>query len=133
SCWTFAASDNFQRGMLFEPEVDLWLRARRDELSRNHKLVPLWPQQKRFAVCLTHDVDLISSQLTLGQGLRDARAGLAPGIPGPGQRVLRAVRPSVRFARSVRSGIVRAPSLHDTLEPVVALAAERGATSSYFF
>ncbi len=132
-CWSFAASENFQRGTLFEPEVDLWLRERRNELSRSHRLVPLWPHGRRFAVCLTHDVDLMSLQLTPGQALRYARAGLAPGIPGVGQGLLRVIRPPVRLARSVRSGIVRAPSLRDTLERPVALEAERGAAASYFF
>ena len=132
-CWDFAFSENFQAGRLHEPEVDLWMAERRTELRRTTTLVPLWPEERRFAVCLTHDVDLVSGQSTPRQVARYARAGLSPGVPEAGERLMRLARPSVRVARSMRSGIVRVPSMLDTLERSVALEAARGVVASYFF
>src|SRR6266571_1860178 len=79
-CWSVSESDNFQRGALREPEIDLWLRQQREELGRTHSLEPLWPQGRRFGVCVTHDVDLVSRQSTPRQVFRAARAGFASGV-----------------------------------------------------
>lgn len=131
--WPFAASDNFRRGALYEPEIDLWLDQRRAELESQMSLEPRWPRGHRFAVCLTHDVDLVSLSSTPAQALRYARAGLAPGIISPAESMLRFTRPPLRFVRAVRGGIARAPSLRDTLERSLDLERARGATASYFF
>src|SRR5205823_4154390 len=76
-CWEFGFSDNFRRGALWEPEVDVWIAAERRLLAHKVTLEPLWPDGHRFAVCLTHDVDLISSASTPAQALRAARTGFA--------------------------------------------------------
>jgi hypothetical protein len=49
----------FWSGRVLEPVVNQWLK---DKLAgREENLpVPLWPDGKRFAVCLTHDVDDVS-------------------------------------------------------------------------
>jgi hypothetical protein len=49
----------FWSGRLLEPVVNQWLA---EKISRDSASppVPLWPEGKRFAVCLTHDVDFVS-------------------------------------------------------------------------
>jgi hypothetical protein len=127
-CWDYEFSENFRAGRLRIPELDRWLADRRAELSTTVALEPLWPRQHPFAVCLTHDVDLVSASSTPRQIVRYARAGLA----GNGAGVLRAVRPAVRVARSLW-GVSRAPSTAATLERSIELEAQRGATASYLF
>jgi hypothetical protein len=122
-CWDYELSENART--LWVPEIDLWLVEQRKELE---DLEPLWPDGHDFAVCLTHDVDVVSRRATPAQVLRSARAGVASG-----GGVRRLARPPVRVARAIRNGVVRAPSLRDTLERSVALEAERGAVASYLF
>ncbi|MGH2995405.1 MAG: hypothetical protein ACRDM9_03720 [Gaiellaceae bacterium] len=131
--WEFGFSENFHAGCLWVPEVDRWVAERRAELAPATALEPLWPGGRRFAVCLTHDVDLVSLRSTPRQIVRYARAGLARDGTTPGRQLLRLARPPVRIARSLRSGIARVPSTRETLERSVALEAERGAVASYLF
>jgi hypothetical protein len=125
--WPAPASN----GPVRKPEIDVWLERVRRDLGA--KLEPRWPQGKRFVVCLTHDVDLLSERVTPAQALRHARAGLAPGVARRGDSVLRLARPAVRLARTARSGISLAPSLRETLERSLELEHAHGATASYFF
>ena len=125
--WDFDLSESFRAGRLREPEVDRWVAERRDELAPTTPLEPLWPEGHRFAVCLTHDVDLVSDRSTPRQVARHALAGL------DGGGLVRFARPPVRLARSLRSGVARVPSARETLERSAALEAERGATASYLF
>jgi hypothetical protein len=125
--WEFDFSESFHAGRLREPEVDRWVAEQRIEIAETTQLEPLWPDDRRFAVCLTHDVDLVSDRLTPRQVARHARAGL------DGGGLVRFARPAVRVARALRSGIARMPSVGETLERSVALEAERGANASYLF
>ena len=131
--WEFDFSENFQAGRLWVPEVDRWVAERRAELAPATALVPLWPEGRRFAVCLTHDVDLVSRESTPRQIMRYARAGLARTGTTRRQELLRFARPPIRVARSLRSGAARVPSTRDTLERSVALETRRGAVASYLF
>lgn len=125
--WAAPASN----GSVGRPEIDVWLEGVRRDLP--NKLEPRWPHGKRFAVCLTHDVDLLSARVTPAQAFRHARAGLAPGISGAFDPLFRFARPAARVARTARSGISFAPSLRDTLERSLDLEHAHGATASYFF
>jgi hypothetical protein len=125
--WDFDLSESFREGLLREPEVDRWVAEQHAELAAATALEPLWPDGCRFAVCLTHDVDLVSDRATPGQVARYARAGAR------GSGIARFARPPVRLARSLRAGIARAPSARETLERSAALEADRGATASYLF
>jgi hypothetical protein len=129
--WDFDQSESFRAGRLRDAEIDRWVAERRGELSHSTELEPLWPESRRFAVCLTHDVDLISDRSTPRQILRAARAGLDDA--GDGRAIVRLARPAVRLARSLRTGVARVPSAHDTLERSAALEAQRGAVASYLF
>jgi hypothetical protein len=127
-CWDHTFSENRKRIQV--AEVDRWLVVQREELGRTAELLPLWPDRRPFAICLTHDVDVVSRKLTPRQVARTMRAALAPdGRTSP----LRIARPAVRAMRVLGTGVARAPSLADTIERSVALEAERGLTASYFF
>ena len=129
-CFDFAAADNARRGALGVAEVDRWLLASTNELRRTVHLEPRWPDGRPFAICLTHDVDVVSTRSTPAQVVRDARAAFGP--DGGSKLAVRAFRPPVRFVRGLRR-LARAPSLRATLEQSVALEADRGLTASYFF
>ena len=124
--WDFDQSESFRAGRLRDAEVDRWVAERRAELSETTPLEPLWPDGRRFAVCLTHDVDLISARSTARQVVRHTRAGLN------GTGIARFARPPVRLARSLRS-VARVPSARETLERSTAVEAEHGAVASYLF
>ncbi len=132
-CWDYRFSENFEAGRLREPEVDRWLADRRVELARTTPLEPLWPDGRRFAVCLTHDVDLISPQLTTIQLARYVRAGMAPGAPDQNRPLGRMARPPLRLVRALRGGIAGAPSAREGLERCMTLESERGVVASYLF
>jgi hypothetical protein len=130
-CWDHSFSENFREGLLAVPEVDRWLVERRRELSERTPLEPLWPNGKRFAVCLTHDVDVLSDHVTMRQLVRHAVGGLDRASPR--WDPLRYARPPIRAARTLRRGVVASPSLERTLELSIALESRYAATASYFF
>jgi hypothetical protein len=130
-CWDYEYSESHRVGLLREPTIDRWLAGRRRALAG--EATPLWPPGKSFAVCLTHDVDLVSTSSTIRQVGRFARAGRAPGIAGRHEAVARLARPPVRVVRSLGHRIARSPSTARTMERSVAVEAKRGAFASYFF
>lgn len=121
-------SESFRTGRLWDAEVDRWVGERRRELARTTRLEPLWPHGAGFAVCVTHDVDLLSRRSTPHQIARHARAGLER--DGSARRF---ARPGVRLVRSLRRGVSRAPSLRETIERSVDVEATRGIVASYLF
>ena len=63
--WEHCYSDNYWRGRLWYPEVDEWTHNLRCKLRKeNVELQPLWPDDKPFAVCLTHDIDFLGNSLS---------------------------------------------------------------------
>lgn len=131
-CWDFEYSENFRSGRLRQAEIDRWLAKHRAELAGAVALEPLWPDGRPFAVCVTHDVDLVSDEATLRQIARHARAGAAA-IGAEGDALPRRLaRPAVRVARSLRR-VSRGPSTRETLERSVELEARRGIRASYLF
>src|SRR3954470_9405518 len=131
-CWEYGFSDNFHRGKLWEPELDRWLAAERNRLGGETELEPLWPDGRPFAVCMSHDVDLVSPASTPRQALRSMKTSLADRPSSLAGRALRLPRPGVRAARVVSNGISRAPSA-TTLERAVQLEHDRNVTASYYF
>jgi peptidoglycan/xylan/chitin deacetylase (PgdA/CDA1 family) len=117
--WEFAFCEAYRQGRLWEPDVDRWLA--------QFRTAPLWPDDRPFAICLTHDVDLVADQVTAKQAIRSMRLSLL----GP-QGAVRFARPVVRAARAVRHGISRAPET-DALERCAELEREHGVTATYFF
>jgi hypothetical protein len=130
--WEFAFCESFRAGRLWEPEVDAWVARQRRAIAPTAELEPLWPDDRAFAVCLTHDVDLLSRASTPKQVLRSLRTSLADPAETVRERVVRAARPAVRIARAAHNGISTAP-VADTLELCVQLERERDVGASYFF
>jgi hypothetical protein len=129
-CWEYGFCESFREGRLLEPDVDRWVAERRAELGDAAE--PPWPDGRRFAVCVTHDVDLISRVSTPRQALRSMRVSLADRPTSARDRAVRLARPAVRAARAAYHGLSAAP-LADALERSVELERERGVTASYFF
>lgn len=129
-CWEYGFCESFRDGRLLEADVDRWLADRRAELGGAAE--PLWPAGHRFAVCITHDVDLISRVSTPHQVLRSMRTSLADTPSSIRDRAVRLARPMVRVARAAYNGISKFP-VADTLERAIELERERGVTASYFF
>jgi hypothetical protein len=127
--WEFSYSTNFHRGRLWIPEVDEWVANCRRELASRVELEPLWPNGHRFAVCLTHDVDMISRQASPRQALRSIRTAFR--YPnGPRARALKVGRAATR---SIYFGISQVPSAAATIEQCTEVEREFGVHSSYFF
>jgi peptidoglycan/xylan/chitin deacetylase (PgdA/CDA1 family) len=133
--WEFGLGESFREGMLLVPEADQWAAAERRLLAEmGVPLVPLWPDGKGFAVCLTHDVDLLSEVSTPAQTLRSMRFSLErPSTTSLSTQVLRLARPPVRLARAALAGIARSPDVSLAFERCVAVEQEYGVTASYFF
>jgi peptidoglycan/xylan/chitin deacetylase (PgdA/CDA1 family) len=133
--WEFGFSESYREGVLLVPEADEWAAAERRRLAEvGAPLVPLWPDGKGFAVCLTHDVDLLSESSTPAQAFRSMRFSLErPPASSLAAQALRLARPPVRLARSARAGIARFPETSLAFERCVAVEQEFGVTASYFF
>jgi hypothetical protein len=132
-CWEFGLSESFWDGSLWIPEVDRFVAEQRSQLAGRVQLEPLWPDARPFAVCLTHDVDFVSEQLTPAQTLRSARAGLAREAGASESPALAAIRPAGRIVRAAWGGIRRSPPTARALERCVDLEREYGVLSSYLF
>lgn len=130
--WEFSFSDNFRRGQLWKPEVDMWVAERRAELASSVPLEPLWPDDHRFAVCLTHDVDLVSSGVTPRQALRFLGTAMPDGKAQPRDWLEGVARAGVRALRTAAGGISRSPTA-TALERCTAIEQEHGVNASYFF
>jgi peptidoglycan/xylan/chitin deacetylase (PgdA/CDA1 family) len=77
--WDFSFGESNLRGELYTPWLDKPLmELRRDLLQENPRLEPepLWPEGKPFAVCLTHDVDLITLNASFSGSTRMVRRDL---------------------------------------------------------
>jgi peptidoglycan/xylan/chitin deacetylase (PgdA/CDA1 family) len=133
NCWEHSFSENFRRGTLWVPEVDEWTAARRAELASRTALEPLWPENRQFVVCLTHDVDMISRQTSPAQLLRSLRIGLSSLPTGRNAIQHRALRAAQALARAAYFGIASVPSAFDTLERSIEVEREYDVRSSYFF
>ena len=127
-CWEYGFCESFREGRLWEPDVDRWVAERRRELGRSVQLEPLWPDRRSFAVCMTHDVDLVSYQSTPAQVVRSIRSSL--GAPR-GHPLVTAARPPVRVARAARRGVARVPETRE-LELCVEVERELGVSATYF-
>jgi hypothetical protein len=134
-CWEYGFSENFRRGRLWVPEVDLWVTAERRRLAKKTQLEPLWPNGASFALCLTHDVDMVARKWTASQHARSLSAALRGSTGDTDEQVTR--RKVWAAARAVARlpyfGVSRAPNSADTLERCVELERSRGVTASYLF
>jgi len=132
-CWEYGFSENFWQGRLWIPEVDTWLLERKQELSREITSLPRWPQGHPFAICLTHDVDMVSRQQSPTQVMRGLRAGLSPLGQGAKIDSKRLIRGARAIARGLYFGVSPIPSAAETLERCVAIEKEANVRGSYFF
>lgn len=72
--WDFSYCRSFHEGRLWRADVDHWVESIREEYSSLALRKNKWPNSCGFAVSLTHDVDLFSTQKTLVQCLRKLKS-----------------------------------------------------------
>lgn len=125
--WEFGHSENFRRGKLGEPEVDVWLAEVRKLIGAANG-APLWPHGHSFVVCPSHDVDMMTRTWTPGQVVRSLSSALS-GSRGKDrtEAVLKAC------GRAVVYGTSRAPSSAATLQRCIDIELARDVRGSYFF
>lgn len=66
--WEWPFSESQREGKLYHPWIDESLAELRHRLMQEHPewpWMPLWPERRSFALCLTHDVDLVSQYHTV--------------------------------------------------------------------
>lgn len=129
--WEHPFAENFLRQALWTPELDLWLKREREDLvRRGFALEPLWPKGRSFALCLTHDVDNVSLDMTWWQRAREVKRAWKAEGSGNGHRFLNAAK---ALAKSCLRPCVRCPSCHSSLDVSYGIEKELGVTASYFF
>jgi len=125
--WEFEQSENFRRGKLGEPEVDVWLAEVRERIGVAN-CAPLWPNGHSFVVCPSHDVDMVTRTWTprqVGRSLSTALSGSRGRARA--EAVLKACGRAVVFRTS------RAPSSAATLQRCIEIELARDIRGSYFF
>jgi hypothetical protein len=122
--WEFGLCEAFADGTLWEPAVDRWLAAQEQG-------EPRWPGGAPFAVCLTHDVDIVAAGYSTRQALRLVRAR-ATAAPGEHDAVGRAVRAAGAATALLWQRGGRAPDAGPVLEACTAIERESGVRGSYF-
>ena len=132
-CWEASFSEAFRNGTLWVPAVDEWVAERRREFAGRVSIEALWPDSRPFVMCLTHDVDLISHDLTPGQALRRIRGAFTPSPGDRGRRLARLERLGRAIAKPLFHGMRSAPSTMRTLDRALTLEREYGVTASCFF
>ena len=110
-------------GLLYEPVID------QHHLKKGGK-PPRWPDGKKFAVCLTHDVDFVSEN-SINQTIRSFKSRLLRPTAGVGDLALNLGSTLIRILNGVaRSSAVDA--LH-CYEKWLEIENEFGAHSTFFF
>lgn len=132
-CWEHSFSENYLRGRLWVPEIDEWVTKERSRLSSSVPLAPLWPNRCGFAVCLTHDVDMVSRQATPTQVARSIRGAIVNGSPQFGRGMGSVLEAGKMAARGLFWGTSRWPTTADSLDQCLEIEQRFGVRSSYFF
>jgi peptidoglycan/xylan/chitin deacetylase (PgdA/CDA1 family) len=93
--WDWPFGEAHRRGELYTPRLDRILTDLRRQLPQRPRkeAMPLWPDGKSFALCLTHDVDEINPRHSARNGWR--RAALTRRTDGGWSKTIRT------FARSM--------------------------------
>lgn len=127
--YDFQYNPLFWSGKLLEPVVNQWLA---EKISRNSASLPgsLWPEGKRFAVCLTHDVDsLLPSSQAIYRQVKTNLCHFQQGKSGPGSLLINLVK--ILVLKGVPR---RGPSEQGALfEPWLEAEDRFGFRSTFFF
>jgi hypothetical protein len=122
--WEFGLCEAFVDGTLWEPEVDQWL-------ATQDSGAPRWPGGAPFAVCLTHDVDIVAAGYSARQALRLVRAR-ATASPGQRDVLGRAVRAAGASSALLWQRGGRAPDAGPVLQRCTTVERDAGVRGSYF-
>jgi hypothetical protein len=134
--WEFPFGESNLRGELYRPWLDLPVIERRRALVAERsglRAEPPWPEDRPFALCLTHDVDLVSldppPRDSLRQLARDARLLAGGGDSGPAGLALRNVTRAL-FRLATLKGL--GTPAHRSYDEWLALEGRHGFHSTFF-
>lgn len=129
--WEHSFSENYWQGNLWVPQIDQWVFEQRRRLaSQGEKLIELWPNGYKFAVCLSHDVDLLGPANSLNRALRSSL--LRDGVDGV-QRWLQTSISIVKYVASLRKNFKHIRLSSFSLTKCLQVELELDVKSSYFF
>jgi hypothetical protein len=83
--WDWQYCDSQRRGELYVPWIDRPLVQLRSEIQTQHpdwRVEPIWPEKKRFALCLTHDVDAVVRDVSINAVLHTIRYDFQSNLSG---------------------------------------------------
>jgi peptidoglycan/xylan/chitin deacetylase (PgdA/CDA1 family) len=120
-------------GFFLKPVINQWLQERINEDSidpRNSPAEPLWPEGKKFTVCLTHDVDTVT--LCLPAYWRMFKRFFRP-LPKNRSEIMLNLEMSLKLAAaSVAYCLPRRPQ-YCYFEPLLSIEKQYGFRSTFFF
>jgi peptidoglycan/xylan/chitin deacetylase (PgdA/CDA1 family) len=121
----------FWSGRYLEPVINQWLQEQIGQLPQagNTLLEPLWPQDKKFAVCLTHDVDHVTL-FSLRAFARAVKRSFVM-FPKHSTEIMNNIRWSLKFTDCSLHNLY--PQKINYFEPWLALEDRYGFRSTFFF
>ncbi|MCB8820156.1 polysaccharide deacetylase family protein [Microvirga rosea] len=127
-------ADNTRRRTLWIPEVDEWVNSIRATLPPKVQTEPLWPNGHKFALCLSHDVDAISTQYSALQLHRLKRRELLAKsvLTGADRSFLAAFESESSRLESLRPS-ERPSSAVESMDRSIQIEKDFGIKGSYFF
>lgn len=128
--WDFSYCRSFHEGRMWRADIDHWVKSIREKYSSLALTKNQWPESHDFAVCLTHDVDLFSTQQTLVQRFRKLKSCLT--WKGGSIRD-RFIMSSAAFFYNLFKMITERKKEITELEECVELEKKYNFTASYFF
>lgn len=131
--WDFNNSENFKRRQLLKPEVDLFVESLKADLPDSVDFKSKWPGNKEFAVCLTHDVDSVSTRPTIKQLVRRTLSIAGDQSGWTGSPLRRYAIPLYLLVRESLKATFRSGRQMSELEKCVALEKSFEVLSSYLF
>lgn len=117
----------FWSGQILEPVINQWLVQELEKKKVTH--APIWPQGKKFAVCLTHDVDGVSAHSLSGPA-RHLKTSLQALNKGDGG-IKGLLQCSAFFAWAAANASVR--KTMQVFDPWLELEEKLGFRSTFFF
>ena len=130
--WEYSYSENFQRGKLWIPEVDVWVEELRQKSGAGQDSEK-WPDQNEFAVCLTHDVDHVSTRPSLRELGRIFNSSTTNSLPSAKSKLRRYLIPLLVFLRESLRAAGRDRKYVTELERCVDLEKKYNFLSTYFY
>ncbi len=136
--WEFSFGDANRRGELYVPWLDRPLVELRAKLLAEHpdwRPEPAWPEGRKFALCLTHDVDFVTKNPTFGRSATIAARGVAAMLASTRDRAEMAVASRAVLVSAFQLATLRAlrPKPERTYDEWLEVESRHGFRSTFFY